>query len=28
MKIGMLVFPDITATDYVAPADLLVRIPG
>jgi cyclohexyl-isocyanide hydratase len=28
MNIGMLVFPDITATDYVAPADLLVRIPG
>jgi len=28
MKIGMLVFPDITATDYVAPADLLVRMPG
>jgi len=28
MKIGMLVFPNITATDYVAPADLLVRIPG
>ncbi|MBB6558382.1 cyclohexyl-isocyanide hydratase [Acidovorax soli] len=24
----MLVFPDITAIDYVAPADLLVRIPG
>ncbi|HSV53479.1 MAG TPA: DJ-1/PfpI family protein [Burkholderiaceae bacterium] len=28
MNIGMLVFPDITATDYVAPADLLVRMPG
>lgn len=28
MNIGMLVFPDITAIDYVAPADLLVRIPG
>jgi len=28
MRIGMLVFPNITATDYVAPADLLVRIPG
>ncbi|KAI3601211.1 Intracellular protease (plasmid) [Cupriavidus necator H850] len=28
MKIGMLVFPDITATDYVAPADLLARMPG
>ncbi len=28
MQIGMLVFPDITATDYVAPADLLVRMPG
>ncbi|HYF17309.1 MAG TPA: DJ-1/PfpI family protein [Ramlibacter sp.] len=28
MDIGILVFPDITATDYVAPADLLVRIPG
>lgn len=27
MRIGMLVFPDITATDYVAPADLLVRMP-
>ena len=28
MKIGVLVFPNITATDYVAPADLLVRMPG
>lgn len=28
MNIGMLVFPDITATDYVAPADLLARMPG
>lgn len=28
MNIGMLVFPGITATDYVAPADLLVRMPG
>ena len=28
MNIGMLVFPEITAIDYVAPADLLVRIPG
>lgn len=28
MNIGMLVFPDITATDYVAPADLLARLPG
>ena len=28
MNIGMLVFPDITAIDYVAPADLLARIPG
>lgn len=28
MNIGMLVFPDITAIDYVGPADLLVRIPG
>lgn len=27
MNIGMLVFPDITAIDYVAPADLLARIP-
>jgi len=24
----MLVFPDITATDFVAPADLLARMPG
>ncbi len=28
MNIGMLVFPGITATDYVAPADLLARMPG
>lgn len=28
MNIGMLVFPDITAIDYVAPADLLARIPN
>lgn len=28
MNIGMLVFPNVTATDYVAPADLLVRMPG
>jgi cyclohexyl-isocyanide hydratase len=28
MNIACLVFPDITATDYVAPADLLVRMPG
>ncbi|MGN8084007.1 MULTISPECIES: DJ-1/PfpI family protein [Variovorax] len=27
MNIGILVFPDITAIDYVGPADLLVRIP-
>lgn len=27
MNIGMLIFPGIMATDYVAPADLLARIP-
>ncbi len=28
MKIGILVFPGITAIDYIGPADLLARIPG
>lgn len=28
MNIGMLVFPAITAIDYVGPSDLLARIPG
>ena len=28
MNIGMLVFPGITAIDYVGPSDLLARIPG
>ena len=28
MNIGMLIFPGITAIDYVGPSDLLARIPG
>jgi cyclohexyl-isocyanide hydratase len=28
MNIGMLVFPNITALDYIGPSDLLARIPG